>query len=78
MRVVDDPAGDTSERGADSKTPHARAAVDASGRIMALMTHNTDLGDSWEEEASNRQYFYEMSTKGYTFGVDAVVYSMTH
>jgi hypothetical protein len=70
--------GDTSERGLDSKTPHARAAVDASGRIMALMTHNTDLGDSWEEEASNRQYFYEFSTKGYAFGVDAVVYSMTH
>lgn len=70
--------GDTSERGFDSRTPHARAAVDASGRIMALMTHNTDLGDSWEEEASNRQYFYEFSTKGYAFGVDAVVYSMTH
>jgi hypothetical protein len=70
--------GDTSERGLDSKTPHARAVMDSSGRVMALMTHNTDLGDSWEEEASNQQYFYEFSTKGYAFGVDAVVYSLTH
>jgi hypothetical protein len=70
--------GDTSERGPESRMPHARAVLDASGRIMALMTHNTDLGDSWEEEASNRQYFYEFSTKGYAFGVDAVVYSLTH
>ncbi len=70
--------GDTSERGPDSAVPHARAVVDASGRIMALMTHNTDLGDSWEEEASNAQYFYEFSTKGYAFGINVLVYSMTH
>ena len=37
-----------------------------------------DIGDSWEEEASNPQYFYEFSTKGYAFGIDAIVYSMTH
>jgi len=70
--------GDTSERGSDSATPHARGVFDANGRLMVLMTHNTDLGDSWEEEASNQQYFYEFSTKGYAFGVDVLVYSMTH
>jgi hypothetical protein len=46
--------------------------------MMALMTHNTDIGDSWEEEASHPQYFYEFSTKGYAFGVNAIVYAMTH
>ena len=70
--------GGTSERGADSAVPHARMIVDKHDRIMVLMTHNTDIGDSWEEEASNPQYFYEFSTKGYAFGIDAVVYSMTH
>jgi len=70
--------GDTSERGADSATPHARGVFDANGRLMVLMTHNTDLGDSWEEEASNAQYFYEFSTKGYAFGINVLVYSMTH
>ena len=70
--------GSTSERGAESAVPHARGVFDQSGRLMALMTHNTDIGDSWEEEASNPQYFFEFSTKGYAFGVNALVYAMTH
>ena len=70
--------GDTSERGRDSAEPHARGVFDANGRLMALFTHNTDLGDSWEEEASNPQYFYQFSTKGYAFGINVLVYSMTH
>jgi hypothetical protein len=71
-------SGGTSERGADSAVPHARGIYDAQGRLMVLMTHNTDIGDSWEEEASNPQYFYEFSTKGYAFGINAIVYGMTH
>jgi hypothetical protein len=70
--------GGTSERYQDSAQPHARAVFDQSGRMMALFTHNTDIGDSWEEEASNPQYFYEFSTKGYAFGIDTIVYAMTH
>jgi hypothetical protein len=70
--------GGTSERGRDSAVPHARGIFDAQGRLMMLMTHNTDIGDSWEEEASNPQYFYEFSTKGYAFGINAIVYAMTH
>jgi hypothetical protein len=70
--------GGTSERGAESAVPHARGIFDSSGRMMVLMTHNTDIGDSWEEEASNPQYFYEFSTKGYAFGINAHIYAMTH
>ena len=70
--------GGTSERYQESAVAHARGVFDASGRLMVLMTHNTDVGDSWEEEASNPQYFYEFSTKGYAFGVNAIVYAMTH
>lgn len=70
--------GGTSERGSDSAVPHARAITDAHGRILVLMTHNTDIGDSWEEEASNPQYFYEMSSKGYAFGINVLVYAMSH
>ena len=36
----------TSERGADSATPHVRAVLDDRGRVMVLMTHNTDFGDA--------------------------------
>jgi hypothetical protein len=70
--------GGTSERYQDSAEAHARAVFDQSGRMVALFTHNTDIGDSWEEEASNPQYFYEFSTKGYAFGIDAIVYALTH
>ena len=69
--------GGTSER-SDSRVPHVRALVDEHGRIMVLITHNTDFGDSFEEEATDHQYFLEFSVPGYAFGINALVYSMTH
>jgi hypothetical protein len=70
--------GNTSERGADS--PHAdfRGIVDEKGRIMVVMTHNTDFGDTWEREAESREFFEKFSTKGYALGVDVLLYAMTH
>jgi len=70
--------GDTSERGADSAEAHARAVLDKHGNIMVLMTHNTDLGDSFEREADDPQYFYQMSVPGYAFGINALLYAFTH
>ena len=70
--------GDTSERGADSAEAHARAVLDKHGNIMVLMTHNTDLGDSFEREADDPQYFYQMSVPGYAFGINALLYALTH
>ncbi len=64
------PRRPTSERGRDSATPHARAIVDDHGRIMVLMTHNTDIGDSFEREGDSRQYFLQFSVHGYAFGVN--------
>ena len=70
--------GDTSERGADSAEAHARAILDKHGNVMVLMTHNTDLGDSFEREADDPQYFYQMSVPGYAFGINALLYGLTH
>jgi hypothetical protein len=70
--------GGTSERGADSATPHARAIMDRHGNVMVFMTHNTDLGDSWEREAEDPEYFYNFSVPGYSLGVNALLYAMTH
>ena len=70
--------GGTSERGYESRVPHARAVLDDHGRIMALMTHNTDFGDSFEEEATDRQYFLHFSVEGYAFGINALVYALSH
>lgn len=69
--------GGTSER-VDSKVPHVRAITDDRGRIMVLISHNTDFGDSFEEEATNHEYFLEFSVQGYAFGINALVHAMTH
>ena len=70
--------GDTSERGADSAVATARAIFDDAGRMMVLMTHNTDLGDSWEREGDDPNYFYHFAVDGYAVGINVVIYSMTH
>ena len=70
--------GTTSERGADSAEVHTRGILDRDGRVMVLMTHNTDLGDSWEREADDPTYFYKFAATGYAFGIDIVLYSLTH
>ncbi len=47
----------TSERGADSDELHVRGIQDRQGRVMVLMTHNTDFGDAYEREAEDPSYF---------------------
>lgn len=68
----------TSERGADSAVPHMRAINDPNGRIMVLMTHNTDFGDAYEREGDNHAYFERFSIPGYAIGVNVLLYVMTH
>lgn len=70
--------GNTSERGADSVHPDFRAIADDHGRIMVLMTHNTDISDSWEREGENSEYFARFSPAGYALGVNVVLYALTH
>jgi hypothetical protein len=70
--------GDTSERGADSAVVHTRAILDAHGRMMTLVTHNTDFGDSFEREGDDPTYFLNFSVPGYAFGINALLHAMTH
>jgi hypothetical protein len=70
--------GGTSERYEDSAEVHARAILDRYGRVMVLMTHNTDLGDSFEREADDPTYFLNFSVPGYAFGINTLLYAMTH
>lgn len=71
--------GITWERGEDSRTPHYRAIFDDKGRMMAIICHNTDLGDGWEREGENEWYFSEFSEKkSYPMGINIVTYAMTH
>jgi hypothetical protein len=69
--------GQTSER-PDSQQPHARAIFDDKGHLMVLITHNTDYGDAFEREGENRAYFDRFAGPGYAFGINAIVYALTH
>ena len=68
----------TSERGADSATPHARAILDSHGRVMFFMSHNTDFGEGYDREGDDPMYFYKFSVPGYAVGIDILLYAMTH
>jgi hypothetical protein len=70
--------GGTSENGSDSGVPRARAFVDTKGRVLVLATHNTDYGDSWEREGDDPAYFYAFSVDGYAFGINVLLYAMSH
>ena len=69
---------ETSERGPDSAVPHFRAVRDDHGRIMVVMTHNTDIADSWEREGEDPAFFYQFSPDGYAVGVNVLLHAMTH
>ena len=70
--------GETSELGSESEQAHMAAITDPQGRIMVLMTHNTDIADSWEREADDPQFFFQFSPNGYAVGLNSVLYAMTH
>ncbi|HXW05255.1 MAG TPA: DUF4159 domain-containing protein [Vicinamibacterales bacterium] len=68
----------TSERGADSDESHFRVIRDRAGRIMVVMTHNTDIADSWEREGEDPAFFRQFSPDGYAFGINVVLHAVTH
>jgi hypothetical protein len=60
-------------------SPHFWAYFDDHGRMMALLCHNNDLGDGWEREGENHEYFRQFSEKrSYPMGINIVIYAMTH
>ena len=70
--------GSTSERGADSPYANFRGIQDEHGRLLVVMTHNTDISDTWEREGESQDYFDKFSPDGYAVGVNIILYAMTH
>lgn len=70
--------GDTSEWGPESRIPYAHGFSDASGHLLVLATHNTDYGDAFEREGDDPRYFQTFSIDGYAFGINVLLYAMSH
>jgi hypothetical protein len=68
----------TSERGPDSREARLLTINDKNGRVMVLMTHNTDVADSWEREGEDIEFFRQFSPDGYALGINVLLYAMTH
>ncbi len=65
--------------GDNTQTVHYKGIFDDKGRMMVIICHNTDLGDGWEREGENEDYFHEFSEKkSYPMGINIVTYAMTH
>jgi len=63
----------------DATEVHYRGIFDDKGRMMAIICHNTDLGDGWEREGEGQEYFKQFSEKwSYPLGINIVTYAMTH
>ena len=57
---------------------HGRAIADSHGRIMVVMTHNTDIGDAMEREAEDPAFFAAFSPHGYQVTINMVLYALSH
>ena len=68
--------GTSSENGEDAQ---CYGLFNPKGRLMAVVLHNTDLGDGWEREGVDYEYFRKFSVgRAYPLGINIVVYAMTH
>jgi hypothetical protein len=56
---------------------HWRGIYDDKGRLMVALNHNSDMGDAWEH-ADDPRYPAPMTATAYRFGVNYVIYAMTH
>lgn len=57
--------------------PHWRGIFDDTGRLIVAINFNMDMGDAWEH-ADDPSYPEPMTSLAYRFGVNYVIYSMTH
>ena len=59
------------------KTPYWRGVYSDDGRLLVAINFNMDLGDAWEH-ADDPYYPEPLTALAYRFGINYVVYAMTH
>lgn len=70
--------GETWER-RDAQDVHYYGIFDDRGRMMCIICRNTDLGDGWEREGEDVDYFHEFAEKrAYPMAINIIFYAMTH
>ena len=57
--------------------PHWRGIFDDENRLVVAINFNMDMGDAWEH-ADDAYYPEPLTALAYRFGVNYVIYSMTH
>lgn len=68
-------SGTTYER--DGYTPHWRGIFDDRGNLMVVINFNMDLGDAWEH-SDWPEYPEHLTALAYRFGVNYLIYAMSH
>ncbi len=68
--------GPTWER-PDDKEPRIYGISDDKGRLMVVVTYNSDLGDAWEY-MDEKCYPERYSGQSYRLGMNFIIYAMTH
>ncbi len=57
--------------------PHWRGILDEEDRLIVAANYNMDVGDAWEH-ADMPEYPEPMTALAYRFGINYIVYAMTH
>jgi hypothetical protein len=57
--------------------PHWRGIYDDQGRLLVAINFNMDIGDAWEH-ADMPEYPEPMTALAYRFGINYIIYAMTH
>src|SRR2546430_10951943 len=57
----------------DDTAPHVRGISDDNGRLMVLITYNSDFGDAWEW-ADDPEYPAIFTTYAYRLGMNSIIY----
>jgi len=70
--------GQTSEFGAETAVPHIRGIFDNDGRLLVLISFNTDIADGWEREGDVPFFFFTFSPPAYGLGVNVMLWAMSH
>ena len=61
----------------DDTMPRVRGISDDNGRLMVLITYNSDFGDAWEW-MDDPDYPSKFTSYAYRLGMNSIVYALTH